>query len=689
KLGINTTHDNSQVARENDVVILAVKPTIVSKVASEIAPAIRRDHLLISIALGITIRYIEQLLPSKSRIVRVMPNTPVVVGAGASAFSMGDSQIVQDLLSTVGYAVELPEIHIDPVTGLSGSGPSYGFAIIEGLSDGGVKLGLPRDLSMKLAAMTLYGAAKMFLETGEHPAILKEAIQSPGGSTIFGMHELEKGGLRGLLINAVEAGAERSRHMGQTSLPHSRTSYLQKMCSYRHNFFLRIADKYKKIVVILYILILVKMRPLRRSSRTKIFAVKFSPHTTPSKIKRSTSLNTFTIPFKQKERSLAIKKELERAEVVKDKRNEENETSQTKSQSQSFKQKESNHGRISVAIKNIAPASTSIIQLSESFRVAGLNWRLQILFNRNTFTGQSRFISVYVICEDLPFNETLIALITFRLVSQEEGYAGMDNEIIAHFNGSNRSVGISNFILFKNIFAEDSEYVNKDFNEAQIVAIIRVKSRQKTIMSDKIFKGEESETKENLLQNKVKDNTLESIENKNPDENSAALNESVNNSEQRTTTSAKNKITDFFPSRRSSRITPSFLDILRLQVLKEQVNLAVNEPYLDIFTSATKGRGLRTQLAFSKDEFVVEYKGVHNEKKLCIDATKETGDKGRLVNHSRLVPNLKAKIIDFGEKYPHLCLVAIREIQIGEELLFDYGDRTALTVEKHPWLLNT
>uniref|UniRef100_A0A1I8BK47 Pyrroline-5-carboxylate reductase n=1 Tax=Meloidogyne hapla TaxID=6305 RepID=A0A1I8BK47_MELHA len=135
------------------------------------------------------------------------------IGAGKMAQALGDSQIVQDLLSTVGYAVELPEIHIDPVTGLSGSGPSYG---------------LPRDLSMKLAAMTLYGAAKMFLETGEHPAILKEAIQSPGGSTIFGMHELEKGGLRGLLINAVEAGAERSRHMGQTSLQHNRTKSKRK-----------------------------------------------------------------------------------------------------------------------------------------------------------------------------------------------------------------------------------------------------------------------------------------------------------------------------------------------------------------------------------------------------------------------------------------------------------------------------
>ncbi|CAK5063649.1 unnamed protein product [Meloidogyne enterolobii] len=125
-------------------------------------------------------------------------------------------------------------------------------------------------------------------------------------------------------------------------------------------------------ISVLYLLILVKMRPLRRSSRTKVFAVKFSPHTTPSKIKRSTSLSTFTIPFKQKERSLATKKELESAEVVKEKEDKEDEISQAKDQS--FKQKEANHGRISVAIKNIAPASTSIIQLSESFRVAGLNW---------------------------------------------------------------------------------------------------------------------------------------------------------------------------------------------------------------------------------------------------------------------------------------------------------------------------
>uniref|UniRef100_A0A1I7WSJ5 pyrroline-5-carboxylate reductase n=1 Tax=Heterorhabditis bacteriophora TaxID=37862 RepID=A0A1I7WSJ5_HETBA len=166
-----------------------------------------------------------QLLPSKSRVVRVMPNTPAVVRAGASAFSMGsacrdgDAEIVKDLLSTVGFAMEVPEIHIDPVTGLSGSGPSYVritfdftnnsnmemFAVIEGLADGGVKVGLPRDLAIKLAAHTLYGAAKMVLETGVHPAQLKDDVQSPGGSSVYGMHRLESGGLKTRLYPGISA----------------------------------------------------------------------------------------------------------------------------------------------------------------------------------------------------------------------------------------------------------------------------------------------------------------------------------------------------------------------------------------------------------------------------------------------------------------------------------------------------
>ena len=241
-LGINTTFDNTEVSHNSDVLFVAVKPQHVSKVASEVAPTFRREQLLVSIALGITIRYIETLLPTKSRVVRVMPNTPAVVGAGASAYSMGsacldgDSKVVHDLLSTVGFAVEVPEIHIDPVTGLSGSGPSYVscstcntfsyfpfqmFAVIEGLADGGVKMGLPRDLSIKLASHCLLGAAKMVLETGEHPAILKEAVQSPGGSSAYGIHELERGGMRALLTNAVESASIRAKTIGDQLLPRS------------------------------------------------------------------------------------------------------------------------------------------------------------------------------------------------------------------------------------------------------------------------------------------------------------------------------------------------------------------------------------------------------------------------------------------------------------------------------------
>ncbi|KAJ1371262.1 hypothetical protein KIN20_033175 [Parelaphostrongylus tenuis] len=224
-LGLQTTHDNTEVVHKSDVIFLAVKPPIVNKVVSEIAPILSRERLLVSIALGITIRNIESLLPSKSRVVRVMPNTPAVVRAGASAFAMGstckdgDAEIVRDLLSTVGFAVEVPEIHIDPVTGLSGSGPSYMFAVIEGLADGGVKVGLPRDLAIKLAAHTLYGAAKMVLETGVHPAQLKDDVQSPGGSSIYGMHKLESCGLKGILMDAVEAATSRSRATGDRALP--------------------------------------------------------------------------------------------------------------------------------------------------------------------------------------------------------------------------------------------------------------------------------------------------------------------------------------------------------------------------------------------------------------------------------------------------------------------------------------
>ncbi|KAL3098996.1 hypothetical protein niasHS_000984 [Heterodera schachtii] len=224
KMGVKMTSDNTQIVRENEVIILSVKPMQIAKVTPEIAPHFKQSHLLVSLALGIRLLSIEQLLPSNSRVVRAMPNTPAFVGAGVTAYSMGsacqdgDSNLVHNLFSTVGHSFETPEIQMDAIGALSGSGPSYVFSIIEGLADGGVKMGLSRQLSIKLAAMTLHGAAKMVLETDEHPAILKEAVQSPGGSTIRGMHELEKGRMRSSLINAVEAAAKRSLEMGEAAL---------------------------------------------------------------------------------------------------------------------------------------------------------------------------------------------------------------------------------------------------------------------------------------------------------------------------------------------------------------------------------------------------------------------------------------------------------------------------------------
>lgn len=234
RFGVVTTFDNTEVARQTNVIFIATKPPVVSKVAAEIAPIVTKEqHLIVSIAMGTPIRNIETLLPSKSRVVRVMPNTPAVVQAAASAYSVGascregDSELVKDLLSTVGYAVEVPEVLMDPVTGLSGSGPSYVFTIIEGLADGGVKMGMPRELALKLSAHTLLGAAKMVLESGKHPAELKDDVQSPGGSSAYGMHKLECGGLKGLLINAVEAASLRSKSTGEKAaarLPSYRTT---------------------------------------------------------------------------------------------------------------------------------------------------------------------------------------------------------------------------------------------------------------------------------------------------------------------------------------------------------------------------------------------------------------------------------------------------------------------------------
>jgi pyrroline-5-carboxylate reductase len=205
-----------------NVLILAVKPDQVATVLTGLRGEFTSDHLLISIAAGVTLAKLEGALPAGARIVRVMPNTPALVGAGASAFALGkhatatDGELAKELLSAIGVAFQVKESLLDAITGLSGSGPAYVYSFIEALSDGGVAAGLPRDMATELAAQTVLGAAKMVLETGQHPGVLREQVTSPGGTTIEGLHELEKGRLRGVVMNAVRAATEKSKKLGQS-----------------------------------------------------------------------------------------------------------------------------------------------------------------------------------------------------------------------------------------------------------------------------------------------------------------------------------------------------------------------------------------------------------------------------------------------------------------------------------------
>lgn len=204
-----------------DVLFLAVKPHIMPSVLEKIGQRIPNSALVVSVATGLSIQKLEDWLPNGSRVVRVMPNTPCLVGQGASGVSKGsqtqdsDLQTVCNLMETVGMVACVEERLLDAVTGLSGSGPAYVFQMIEALSDGGVKMGLPRTIATELAARTLMGAAAMVLETGQHPGELKDAVTSPGGTTIAALHALEKGNLRSTLMDAVEASTSRSQEIGK------------------------------------------------------------------------------------------------------------------------------------------------------------------------------------------------------------------------------------------------------------------------------------------------------------------------------------------------------------------------------------------------------------------------------------------------------------------------------------------
>jgi pyrroline-5-carboxylate reductase len=222
--GIRVASDNLTAAREAEVVVLCVKPQALDKVLIEIAPAIDPSKLIISVAAGVPIAAIQRRLGAGARIVRTMPNTPSLVGSGATALSTGEHATKDDLtlatamFDSVGLTTVVDEYLLDAVTGLSGSGPAYIFLIIEALSDAGVKVGLSRHQALKLAAQTVLGSAKLLLETGQHPGQLKDQVTSPGGTAIAGLHTLEAGGLRTTLIDAVEAATERAKELGAAFL---------------------------------------------------------------------------------------------------------------------------------------------------------------------------------------------------------------------------------------------------------------------------------------------------------------------------------------------------------------------------------------------------------------------------------------------------------------------------------------
>lgn len=219
--GIGSEADNRNLVRNASVVVLAVKPQVMAAVLSEIRSEIAPRHLVISVAAGVPLAALRAGLGDAPRLIRVMPNTPALIGAGAAAYSLDPSASPDDehrivtLLNAVGRAFRVPEHLLDAVTGLSGSGPAYVYQVIEALSDGGVRMGLPRDVATGLAAQTVLGAARMVLETQHHPGVLKDQVTSPGGTTIAGLHALERAGMRAALMDAVEAATRRASELSR------------------------------------------------------------------------------------------------------------------------------------------------------------------------------------------------------------------------------------------------------------------------------------------------------------------------------------------------------------------------------------------------------------------------------------------------------------------------------------------
>jgi pyrroline-5-carboxylate reductase len=219
QFGVDVSTNNLAAARQADVILLGVKPIQVPAVLEEILPALTPSKLLLSFAASVKTRAIEEAAGCDLAVIRAMPNTPALLSAGATALCSGrfvtpeQIALAQRIFNTVGRTVVVEEKHMDAVTGLSGSGPAFLYIIIEALAEAGVNVGLPRDVATMLAAQTAYGSARMVLETGYHPALLKDAVTTPAGTTVDGILALEEGGLRATLINAVKRATERAKEL--------------------------------------------------------------------------------------------------------------------------------------------------------------------------------------------------------------------------------------------------------------------------------------------------------------------------------------------------------------------------------------------------------------------------------------------------------------------------------------------
>jgi pyrroline-5-carboxylate reductase len=226
--GIRCGGDNRAVVEASDVLVLAIKPQNMPEIVHDIASVIQPRHLVLSIVTGVSLRQLGEAFGAACRAVRIVPNTPCLVGTSASAFAGNDHateadlQLVERLFNSVGLALRLEERLLDAVTGLSASGPAFVYVVIEALSDGGVRMGLPRPVATQLAAQTVLGAARMVLQTGQHTGVLRDQVASPGGTTIAGLHALERGGLRAALMNAVEAASLRAAELGRQHDPASK-----------------------------------------------------------------------------------------------------------------------------------------------------------------------------------------------------------------------------------------------------------------------------------------------------------------------------------------------------------------------------------------------------------------------------------------------------------------------------------